>query len=165
MVLRRPETSATIFMLKSSDGERNPIGLRTESDRTADGIRLSSGRKRWICADVTSGGALVSSAPTKQEVHQPSNKCTNQANKSHATRLVHFLLWQAAKPSGDKYTPFKYTNQARSAPTKQMKAICFVGAAETAAPPGEHAYLLHLLLLMLQTEPLAEGESFLVESL
>ena len=23
--------------------------------------------------------------------------------------MVHFLLWQAAKPSGDKCTPYKYT--------------------------------------------------------
>jgi len=28
----------------SSDGVRNPIGRRTESDRTADGIRLDGGR-------------------------------------------------------------------------------------------------------------------------
>ena len=29
------------------DGERDPIGRRTESDRTADGIRLGGGRERW----------------------------------------------------------------------------------------------------------------------
>ena len=29
-----------------SDGERNPIGRRTESDWTADGIRLVGGRER-----------------------------------------------------------------------------------------------------------------------
>ena len=48
LVLRRPETSATflpIFLeIFSSDGGRNPIGRRTESDRTADGIRLGGGR-------------------------------------------------------------------------------------------------------------------------
>ena len=38
------------------------------------------------------GGALVSSAPT----------CFVGA---HLALLVHFLLWQAAKPSGDKCTP------------------------------------------------------------
>ena len=30
-----------------SDGGRNPIGRRTESDWTANGIRLDGGRKRW----------------------------------------------------------------------------------------------------------------------
>ena len=28
-------------------GGRNPIGRRTESDRTADGIRSGGGRERW----------------------------------------------------------------------------------------------------------------------
>ena len=30
-----------------SDGERHPIGRRTASDWTADGIRLDGGRERW----------------------------------------------------------------------------------------------------------------------
>ncbi len=47
-----------IVMGMSSDSGRNPIGWRTESDRTADGLQ---------------GGALVSSAPTKLSVHQQSN--------------------------------------------------------------------------------------------
>ena len=33
------------------------------------------------------------------QVHQQSKKYTSKAT------LVHFLLWQAAKPSGDKCTP------------------------------------------------------------
>ena len=41
------------------------IGHRTQSDRTPNAIRSGGGRKRWICVDVASGGALVSSAPTK----------------------------------------------------------------------------------------------------
>ena len=48
LVLRRPETSATflpiLLEIFSSDGGRNPIGRRTESDRTADGIRSDGGR-------------------------------------------------------------------------------------------------------------------------
>ena len=48
LVLRRPETSATflpiLLEIFSSDGERNPIGRRTESDWTADGIRSGGGR-------------------------------------------------------------------------------------------------------------------------
>ena len=48
LVLRRPETSATflpiLLEIFSSDGGRNPTGRRTESDRTADGIRSDGGR-------------------------------------------------------------------------------------------------------------------------
>ena len=48
LVLRRPETSATflpiLLEIFSSGGGRNPIGRRTESDRTADGIRSGGGR-------------------------------------------------------------------------------------------------------------------------
>ena len=36
------------------------------------------------------GGALVSSAPTEQEVHQQSKKCTNRATLVHL-RQVHPL--------------------------------------------------------------------------
>ena len=31
----------------STDGERNLIGRRTETDWTADGIRSDGGRERW----------------------------------------------------------------------------------------------------------------------
>ena len=65
----------------STDGGRNLIGRRTETDRTADGIRSDGernliGRRTRTVAHL--GGALVSSAPTEQEMHQPSKKCTNR---------------------------------------------------------------------------------------
>ena len=48
LMLRRQETSATflpiLLEIFSSDGGRNPIGRRTESDRAADGIRSDGGR-------------------------------------------------------------------------------------------------------------------------
>ena len=48
LVLRRPETSATflpiLLDILSSYTERNPIGHRTRSDRTADAIRLDTER-------------------------------------------------------------------------------------------------------------------------
>ena len=51
LVLRRPETSATFLLILleifSSDGGRNLIGRRTESDWTADGIR-SDGERNLI---------------------------------------------------------------------------------------------------------------------
>ena len=61
---------------------------RTESNRTADGIRSGGGRNpigRRTRTVTHLGGALVSSAPTEQELHQPSKnapteqECTNRA--------------------------------------------------------------------------------------
>ena len=50
LVLRRPETSATflpiLLEIFSSDGERNPIGRRTESDWAADAARRKAQEKR-----------------------------------------------------------------------------------------------------------------------
>ena len=88
------------------------IGLRTESDRVADGNRSGGGRKR-SGGGCLQGGALVSSAPTKlsstrQNCQVPNKtvKCTNFLSVVNILAwLVHFLLWQAAKPSGDKCTP------------------------------------------------------------
>ena len=45
--------------------------------------------------------------------------------------MVHFLLWQAAKPSGDKCTPYNCTNS-------------LIGAAETAAPPMNETAAPHM---------------------
>ena len=77
-------------MLLSSCSGRNPIGRRTESDWTADGIRSDGGRNPIGRRTETVGGAAVSAAPTKpteqsipvvsarlcrlpeQELHQPS---------------------------------------------------------------------------------------------
>ena len=69
----------------STDGGRNPIGRRTETDRTAngnrsDGERKPIGRRTRTVAHL--GGALVSARLCRlpeQEVHQPSKKCTNRA--------------------------------------------------------------------------------------
>ena len=64
----------------SSCTERERIGWRTQSDRTADGNRSDSGRKPIGRRTETPGGAAVSAAPTKQteqELHQPSNKAND----------------------------------------------------------------------------------------
>ena len=54
LVLRRPETSATflpiLLEIFSSDGGRNLIGRRTESNRTANGIRSDGGRGTALSA-------------------------------------------------------------------------------------------------------------------
>ena len=81
-------------MLLSSCSERNPIGRRTESDRTADGIRSDGGRKPIGRRTETVGGAAVSAAPTKQTGNLlqlsplgfaacQSKNCTNQANDTN----------------------------------------------------------------------------------
>ena len=42
----RTESNRTANGIQS-DGERNPIGRRTETDRTANGNRLDGERERW----------------------------------------------------------------------------------------------------------------------
>ena len=65
LVLRRPETSATflpiLLEIFSSGTERNPIGRRTESDRTAYGIRSGGVRSTMIGAHNSSGGKSLRS--------------------------------------------------------------------------------------------------------
>ena len=81
----------------STDGGRNPIGRRTETDRTADGNRLDGGRNligRRTRTVAHLGGALVSSAPTEQEMHQPSKNCRplqapSVVTFSHRTHRTH----------------------------------------------------------------------------
>ena len=78
---RRTESNRTANGIRS-DGERKPIGRRTESDRMANANRLDGGREpigRRTRTVAHLGGALVSSAPTEQELHQPSKSCTNRA--------------------------------------------------------------------------------------
>ena len=78
----------------STDGGRNPIGLRTESDRTADGNRSDGGRNligRRTRTMAHLGGALVSSAPTEQEIHQPSKNCANRARAAPTEQELHPL--------------------------------------------------------------------------
>ena len=78
----------------STDGGRNPIGRRTETDWTADGNRLDGGRKpigRRTRTVAHLGGALVSSAPTEQEIHQPSKNCANRARNAPTEQEVHPL--------------------------------------------------------------------------
>ena len=70
VVGRRTESDRTADGIRSGGG-RNLIGRRTESDRAADGIRLDGGRN-------PPGGAAVSAAPTKQT--------------GTFARLVHFPL-------------------------------------------------------------------------
>ena len=65
---RRTESDRTADGIRS-DGGRNPIGRRTESDRAANGNRSDGGRNpigRRTRTVAHLGGALVSSAPTER---------------------------------------------------------------------------------------------------
>jgi len=95
---RRTESDWTADGIRS-DGERNLIGWRTETDRVADGKdRVADGKDR--VAGAFKGVHL-------SQVHQQSNIDTPLILLVQflLAWLVHFLLWQAAKPSGDKCTP------------------------------------------------------------
>ena len=90
---RRTESDRTANGNRS-DGERNLIGRRTESDRTANGIQSDSERKpigRRTRTMAHLGGALVSSAPTEQEIHQPSKNCANRARAAPTEQELHPL--------------------------------------------------------------------------
>ena len=105
------------------------IGRRTESDWIADAIRSGGGRNLigWRTETDWVAGAFkgVHLSQVHQQSYQVPNKtvkCTNFLSvvnilawmvhlrqvhplKEPLAWMVHFLLWQAAKPSGDKCTP------------------------------------------------------------
>ena len=70
LIGRRTESDRTADGIQS-DGERNLIGRRTESNRTANGNRSDGGRERWH----TQGVHL-------SQVHQPSKKYINRARNT-----------------------------------------------------------------------------------
>ena len=123
-----------------SDGERNPIGRRTESDRVADAIRWQRGHFQGALL----GGALVSSAPTKQTGREfPQNtrntqnllaeKCLPQID-TDTHRLGGYgipaiptppitqpnHLWKSVKSVGEYYHAGA---AASAAPTKQTERV------------------------------------------
>ena len=75
---------------------------------------------------IHSGGALVSSAPTKQQVHQQSKEVHQQ---SKHTQGVH--LSQVHQQSKKLHQQSKELHQQ----SKQSQPDCLVGALETSAPP------------------------------
>ena len=70
---RRTETDRTADGNRL-DGGRNLIGRRTESDRTADANGCTL--RGCTCLRSALPLARARSAPTEQEVHQPSKSCT-----------------------------------------------------------------------------------------
>ena len=84
--LRRVHT-----LLMASCSERNLIGWRTESDRTADGIWSGGGRNLIGQRTETGGDVPPTDAPTKQT-----------ERVSHRTRGTHRTFWQR-KPPTDRH--------------------------------------------------------------
>ena len=82
---------------------------------------------------IHSGGALVSSAPTKQQVHQQSKEVHQQSKEVHQqskhTQGVH--LSQVHQQSKKLHQQSKELHQQ----SKQSQPDCLVGALETSAPP------------------------------
>ena len=92
----------------STDGERNLIGRRTESDRTADGIQ-SDGERNLIgrrtetdrTADANDGTLRgctclkctnrARNTSTEQELRQQSKSCTNRARAAPTEQELHPL--------------------------------------------------------------------------
>ena len=109
----------------STDGGRNPIGWRTESDRTANGNRLDGGRKpigrrtetdRTADGNRSDGERNLIGRRTESDWTADANggtlrgctclKCTNRARNAPTEQELH-------QPSK------KCTNRARAAPTEQ----------------------------------------------
>ena len=83
------------------------IGQRTQSDRVADGNRSGGGRNLIGWRTETDWVAGAFKGVHLSQVHRQSNIDTPLILLVQflLAWLVHFLLWQAAKPSGDKCTP------------------------------------------------------------
>ena len=89
-------------MLLSSCSERNPIGRRTETDRTADGNRSDGGRKpigRRTETDRTADG---------NDRGCSCLSCTNQANRT----IYSGCLRSALPPARARTAPTKPTEQS-----------------------------------------------------
>ena len=109
-----------------SDSVRRPIGFRPPSDRFPSAVRSDSVRcpigfrppsveKCWEkrCKNVVLNGNTIGDFAIFDVIvfrcfyyPHPNNLCrVKSVGGSLFAWLVHFLLWQAAKPSGDKCTP------------------------------------------------------------
>ena len=78
---------------------------------------------------IHSGGALVSSAPTKQQVHQQSKEVHQQSKHTQGVHLS--PLGFRRLPEQEVHQQSKEVHQQ----SKQSQPDCLVGALETSAPP------------------------------
>ena len=78
---------------------------------------------------IHSGGALVSSAPTKQQVHQQSKELHQQSKHTQGVHLSPLCFRRF--PEQEVHQQSKELHQQ----SKQSQPDCLVGALETSAPP------------------------------
>ena len=98
VIVHRTQSDQTADRIRL-DGGQNPIGWRTESDRTANGIRSDGGQNPNGRRTQRIGGAAVSAAPTKptgnllqlSPLHQPSK----QAIYCSCLRCTNQANWQS----------------------------------------------------------------------
>ena len=83
---------------------------------------------------IHSGGALVSSAPTKQQVHQQS-KQTQGVHLSQVHQQSKELHQQSKQSQGVHLSQVHQQSKELHQQSKQSQPDCLVGALETSAPP------------------------------
>ena len=83
---------------------------------------------------IHSGGALVSSAPTKQQVHQQS-KQTQGVHLSQVHQQSKELHQQSKQSQGVHLSQVHQQSKELHQQSKQSQPDCMVGALETSAPP------------------------------
>ena len=90
---------------------------------------------------VHSGGALVSSAPTKQQVHQQSKEVHQQSKHTQGVHLSQVHQQSKEVHQQSKHTQGVHLSQVHQQSkelhqqSKQSQPDCLVGALETSAPP------------------------------
>ena len=90
---------------------------------------------------VHSGGALVSSAPTKQKVHQQSKEVHQQSKHTQGVHLSQVHQQSKEVHQQSKHTQGVHLSQVHQQSkelhqqSKQSQPDCMVGALETSAPP------------------------------
>ena len=88
-----------------------------------------------------SGGALVSSAPTKQQVHQQSKEVHQQSKHTQGVHLSQVHQQSKELHQQSKHTQGVHLSQVHQQSkelhqqSKQSQPDCMVGALETSAPP------------------------------
>ena len=90
---------------------------------------------------IHSGGALVSSAPTKQQVHQQSKELHQQSKHTQGVHLSQVHQQSKEVHQQSKHTQGVHLSQVHQQSkevhqqSKQSQPDCLVGALETSAPP------------------------------
>ena len=145
-----PEAEAQIIgdIRKSIEEYLEMIGDGSDPERVAKAAHkalpllemIEPGKNQWVAPLQTSGGALVSSAPTKQQ--QPGGALVSSAPIQQQPGGALVSSAPIKQQSGGALVSSAPIQQPGGAPTKQQhpqseEKNILVGALETSAPPGE----------------------------